>query len=104
MLSTCEGFEWDEGNSDKNLHLHDVTDSECEQVFFNLPLLVAADVKHSQREPRYYALGRTDDDRWLFIAFTVRNKRLRIISARDMNDRELKKYANRIESDTSFQQ
>ena len=103
IISTCEGFEWDEGNSDKNWYLHQVTDSECEEVFFNLPLLVAPDIKHSQDEPRYYVLGRTETDRWLFIAFVVRNKRIRVISARDMNDREARIYAERVERDTDLQ-
>jgi uncharacterized DUF497 family protein len=90
-IYNCEGFEWDEGNSDKNWYLHQVTDSECEEVFFNLPLLVAPDIKHSQWEQRYYVLGRTEADRWLFIAFVIRDKRIRVISARDMNDREARK-------------
>ena len=34
------GFEWDEGNRGKNWDKHRVFDSECEQVFFNQPLLV----------------------------------------------------------------
>ena len=104
IISTCEGFEWDEGNSDKNWYLHQVTDSECEEVFFNLPLLVAPDIRHSQDEPRCYVLGRTEADRWLFIAFVVRNKRIRIISARDMNEREARKYAERVERDTDLQE
>jgi len=103
IISTCEGFEWDEGNSDKNWYLHQVTDSECEEVFFNLPLLVAPDIKHSQDEPRYYVLGRTEADRWLFIAFVIRNKRIRVISARDMNNREARKYAESVERDTDLQ-
>ncbi len=67
-LENCEGFAWDEGNSNKNWHLHEVTDGECEDVFFNLPLLIASDKKHSDKETRFFALGRTDADRWLFIA------------------------------------
>jgi uncharacterized DUF497 family protein len=103
-IYNCEGFEWDEGNSDKNWYLHQVTDSECEEVFFNLPLLVAPDIKHSQWEQRYYVLGRTEADRWLFIAFVIRDKRIRVISARDMNDREARKYAERVKRDTDLQE
>jgi hypothetical protein len=88
----CIGFQWDRGNIDKNLVKHSVTNLECEQVFFNEPLLVVEDLNHSQRERRYYALGRTDTRRLLFVAFTVRNKLIRIISARDMSLRERKKY------------
>jgi hypothetical protein len=98
----CDGFEWDEGNSEKNWYLHQVTDGECEEIFFNVPLLVAADTGHSQREQRYYVLGRTDANRWLFVAFTVRNRRIRVISARDMNEREARKYVESVKSDTGF--
>ena len=102
-IADCKGFQWDEGNEDKNWYLHQVTNGECEQVFFNLPLIVAPDTRHSQKEQRYYALERADTDRWLFIAFVVRNDLIRVISARDMNQRETREYAERIQKDTSFQ-
>jgi uncharacterized DUF497 family protein len=104
ILSNCEGFQWDEGNSDKNWYLHQVTNSECEEIFFNLPLIVASDFHHSTNEQRYYALGCTDADRWLFIAFTVRNNLVRVISAREMNQRETRKYGQRIKRDTDLQE
>ena len=47
--------------------------------------MIATDAKHSQHEQRYYALGRSDAERWLFVAFTRRDERIRVISARDMN-------------------
>lgn len=100
-IENCEGFTWDEGNSDKNWHLHEVTDGECEDVFFNLPLLIAADKKHSENETRFFALGRTDADRWLFIAFTLQGKLIRVISARDMTKSEKRIYAEKIKRDTS---
>ena len=103
-IYNCEGFEWDEGNSDKNWDLHQVTDGECEQVFFNLPLIIAPDSKHSQQEQRIFALGRTDADRWLFIALVIRNNRIRVISAREMNEREARKYAERVKRYTNLQE
>ena len=102
IISNCKGFEWDEGNSNKNWYLHRVTDGECEDVFFNLPLVVAADAKHSNREKRFYALGRTENNRWLFIAFTVREYLIRIVSAREMTRSEQKKYAEKIKRYTDF--
>ena len=92
------GFDWDEGNIDKNWYLHQVTDRECEEVFFNLPLVVTTDAKHSQTEQRVYALGRTDAERWVFIAFTMRHTLIRVISARDMNQKESQKYANHLQN------
>ncbi len=88
MLSQCEGFDWDDGNISKNWQKHRVSPAECEQIFFNRPLVIQDDIKHSLEENRFYALGRTDMKRTLFIAFTVRIKRIRVISARDMSRRE----------------
>jgi uncharacterized protein len=103
IISNCKGFEWEEGNSNKNWHFHNVTGSECEDVFFNLPLIVTGDKKHSgSGEKRFYALGRTENNRWLFIAFTVRKNLIRVISARDMTRREQRKYAEKIKRDTDF--
>ena len=91
-LHRCLGFEWDEGNADKNWIKHRVSCSECEQIFFNRPLVVTNNAKHSQEEPRYYALGRTDTGRQLFAAFTIRGDLIRVISARDMSRRERRIY------------
>jgi hypothetical protein len=46
-FSRIEGFEWDEGNRRKSAEKHDVSQAEAEQVFFNVPLLVIADERHS---------------------------------------------------------
>ena len=94
VLSHCEGFEWDEGNVNKNWLEHKVSPAECEQVFFNRPLVIQDDIKHSEVEKRFYALGGTDSKRNLFIAFTVRDKRIRVISARDMSRKEREVYNN----------
>jgi hypothetical protein len=91
-LLGCVGFEWDEGNADKNLARHGVTRAECEQVVFNRPLVVAEGIGHSQGETRFLALGQTDVGRLLFIAATVREDRIRVISARDMSRQERKAY------------
>lgn len=91
-LSQCSGFQWDEGNAGKNWDLHQVSDSESEQVFFNQPRTMRKDAKHSQKEPRFYILGRTDAGRALFVSFTVRGDQIRVISARDMTRKELRKY------------
>jgi uncharacterized DUF497 family protein len=99
-IENCKGFDWDEGNSNKNWHLHAVTDGECEDVFFNLPLIISSDKAHSENEQRFYALGRTDADRWLFIAFIIRNNLIRVISARDMTKSEERIYAEKIKRAT----
>lgn len=87
-IAAAVGFDWDVGNLQKNWLKHDVSPSECEQIFFNQPLIVAPDEKHSKAELRYYALGKTDTGRRLFLVLTMRGKKIRIISARDMNKKE----------------
>jgi len=86
------GFQWDQGNSNKNLLKHHVEDWECEQVFFNEPLLILDDPKHSLAEKRWAAFGRTGGGRLLVVIFTRRGKLLRVISAREMNRKEKRFY------------
>jgi uncharacterized DUF497 family protein len=85
-------FDWDGGNAEKNWLGHRVSQAESEQVFFNRPLVIADDEIHSGSEIRSYALGRTDAGRLLFIAYTLRGEKVRVISARDMTRRERKEY------------
>jgi len=92
-LRACTGFEWDEENAVKNWESHEVSQAECEETFFNRPLIVRRDRRHAQQEPRYYALGRTDARRPLFIAFTIRGEKVRVISARDMTPSEHQRYS-----------
>ena len=91
-LERFTGFQWDEGNIDKNLFKHDVENWECEQIFFNEPLIILNDPKHSLSENRWAAFGKIDTDRLLTVIFTRRDKLLRVISARDMNRKERKYY------------
>ena len=91
-LFGSDGFEWDHGNINKSWTRHGVSDTECEQVFLNQPLIILPDIKHSVAEKRFLLLGRTDTDRLLFVVFVLRGKLVRVISARDMNRKERKEY------------
>jgi len=93
-LGQITGFEWDDGNSRKSADKHDVSQAEAESIFFNDPLIVVADLKHSETERRFHALGRTAQDRLLHITFTLRQNgtMIRVISARDMHRKEQKVY------------
>jgi hypothetical protein len=92
-LPPIEGFEWDDGNARKSVDKHGVSQAEAEQVFAGEPL-VAVDVRHSETEPRFQALGKTIGGRRLHVTFTLRDqgKKLRVISARDMNRKERALY------------
>ena len=91
-LGECVGFDWDESNIVKNWERYRVTPEEAEEVFFQDPLVVQSDTRHSVREKRYRAIGRTSRGRLLFVAFTVRRKLICVISVRDMNRREAEEY------------
>jgi uncharacterized DUF497 family protein len=91
-LARCRGFQWDEGNAEKNWVTHHVSRGETEQVFFNRPLVVVAGEQRAESTPRYYALGQTDASRLLFIVFTIRDDLIRVISARPMSRRERRVY------------
>jgi hypothetical protein len=90
------GFDWDEGNARKSTEKHSVSQGEAEQVFFNEPLLLLPDRKHSDKEQRFHALGKTQDGRLLHVSFTLRDggKLIRVISARDMHRKERMFYGN----------
>jgi uncharacterized DUF497 family protein len=92
ILSFAEDFEWDEGNIKKNWERHRVSYIECEEIFFNRPIIIKTDELHSIHEDRYFVLGKTDGGRLLFIVYTLRGKKIRIISARDMKRKERKIY------------
>lgn len=91
-LQACTGFDWDGGNLLKNWEKHGVSGAECEQVFFNRPLLAQPDAQHTGSEVRYFVLGQSDAGRKLFLAFTVRKDRIRVISARDMSRKERRRF------------
>lgn len=92
VLSEPLSFEWDAGNTNKNFEKHLVTNQEAEEVFINEPLVVITDAKHSMTEARFQALGKTNNNRPLFLSFTIRNDKIRVISIRNMNKKERKEY------------
>lgn len=86
-LLKAEGFEWDEGNLE-HIKKHRVNLEECQEVFFNKPLLLSKDEEHSEGEERFKALGVTNNKRLILLVFTLRNNKIRIISGRDQNKKE----------------
>ena len=93
LLASVEGFEWDAGNTDKNVLGHGVTQGEAEEIFFLAPLVLLEDEMHSVAERRFLIFGPTGAGRLLSAAFTVRRRLIRIISVRDMSRQERRRYA-----------
>ena len=100
VFQDCAGFEWDNHNEGKNRDKHDVEPGECEEAFFNRPFIVADDAKHSASESRFFALGKSDSGRSLFIVFAIRGDKVRVISARDMSRKERSAYEKAASSST----
>ena len=73
MLAGLEGFQWDLGNSGKNFERHRVTDNEAEEAFFNQPVVVVDDTRHSVNERRFVLHGITNGGRGLTVIFTTRD-------------------------------
>lgn len=96
LLESIKGFDWNKGNIDKNWQKHKVDARESEEAFFNEPLILFEDNKHSIKEKRYGIFGITNKKRYLTVIFTFRNYKIRIISARDMNGKERKQYEQKI--------
>ena len=92
LVEQCEGFQWDDSNSGKIWERHQVAPTECEELFFNRPLIFGEDEEHSASEERMYGLGQSDAGRLLFVAFTIRGRLIRVISARDMSRKERRSY------------
>lgn len=86
-------FQWDKGNVEKNFQKHNVMPEEAEQIFFDTNKRQYRDVAHStDQEKRYLLIGKTKNNRLLFIAYTIRGNAIRVISARNLNRREKALY------------
>jgi len=103
-LGKCTGFDSDEHNSQIIWVKHGVTPRECEQIFFNQPLIVVENAKHSQHELRLHTLGHTDPGRRLYVVFTLRGEWIRVIAARDMSKKEREVYDSHEERSSRIQE
>jgi uncharacterized DUF497 family protein len=88
-------FDWDVWNQQKNEVKHGISRAEAESVFFDPALSIFEDLKHSQQEKRWIAYGKSSYHQVLMIAFTVRNNKVRIISARKAAKKERSVYEDK---------
>ena len=89
LLPEPISFDWDKGNIKKNFEKHGVSVQESEEIFSNEPFIISEDMEHStDNEQRFEALGKTRENRKLFVSFTIRKNKIRIISIRDMSKKE----------------
>lgn len=85
-------FGWDEWNRTKSWIKHRVSAKEQEQAFFDKNKRAFRDTKHSHLEERFLLFAKTEKGRKLIIAFTIREGKIRCISARPMNRKEVPIY------------
>ena len=95
-IKNAIGFIWNKGNIDKNWTRHKVTNQECEEVFFDGKKKIFKDKLHSGKEERFRIIGKTKKERLLFVVFTIRKDKIRIISARDINKKEVYLYEEKV--------
>lgn len=88
-------FEWGEANI-AHIAKHNVIPNEAEEVFFDKNNAWNEDLKHSKVEERYLIIGKTKGKRLLYQIFTVRGNKIRVISSRDINKKEVKLYEKEV--------
>jgi uncharacterized DUF497 family protein len=95
QVEDAVSFDWDNGNNVKNELKHGLSWQQIEELFFNEPLLLFKDEKHSNdTECRCAALGNIDDGSLITVIFTKRKNKIRVISARPMSKKERGFYEN----------
>lgn len=84
-------FDWDTGNLLK-CQKHGLAQEEIEAFFLQEPLFVSPDLNHSHLERRFYALGKAHKGKRAIVVFTIRDERIRPISARYMHEKEIRRF------------
>jgi len=91
IISDDGRFEWDELKDRKNKKKHGFSFDEILEVFDDPAFLEGFDVKHSDKEERYYGIGCLNNVLYVIVFYVLRLKRKRIISARRA-DKDEKEY------------
>ncbi len=97
-LNKISGFEWNKGNIDKSYQKHGITPNEAEQIFTDEDVQIEKDIEHQEKEERYIAIGKNAANRVLFIVFTIRKHKIRVISARVGNQKERRLYEEKVKN------
>jgi hypothetical protein len=85
-------FEWDPNKASENLRKHRVSFTEAASVFGDPLAITVPDPDHSSNEHRFITIGLSYKSRLLMVAHTVREQRIRIISARKLTRNERRAY------------
>ena len=85
-------FDWDDDKAEINIVRHGISFLEAASVFDDDLSITFLDPDHSVDEERLIIIGHSNRGRLLFVSQTDRNRRPRIISAREVTRRERKVY------------
>ena len=86
-------FDWDDGNRTKSAAKHGVTIEEVEAVFKSgMALPIGIQISPKADEQRLGLVGPSSMGRLLQVAFTLREGKVRVISARPAHRKEKKSY------------
>jgi uncharacterized DUF497 family protein len=88
-------FEWDTSKADSNVEKHGVGFIEATTVFGDPLEVTIPDPDHSEGDLRFLSLGRSAQGRLLVVAYTERDGRIRLISAREAAPKERRKYESK---------
>ena len=88
---TDDDFEWDETKAADNYARHGVSFDTAKKVFKDPFAIERLDDREDYGEERFSILGMVED-RLLFVAYTLRNGIIRLISARGAEPHEKRKY------------
>jgi uncharacterized protein len=85
-------FEWDSNKAALNQMKHEVSFDEAMTIWNDEFAAFLHDPSHSLTEERYIMIGFSNKNNLLFVSFTERNNRIRIISARKATKSERKRH------------
>ena len=74
-------FEWDLSKEIENLHKHGISFAEAVETFSDPQGFQLTDTKHSEVEPRYFWVGKSESGRVLTTRFTRRGDVIRIFGS-----------------------
>lgn len=97
LFNKIVAFEWDSGNK-QHIAKHNVKSEEAEEVFYDDNCVNFKDLKHSGIEERYIIIGSTKKKKILYQVFTIRRDKIRIISSRNLNRKEVSLYEKKVSS------
>ena len=90
-------FEWDLAKATDNVAKHGVSFDEAVTVLYDPLGITIFDPEHSHDEDRFITVGASATGRYLMVAHTERDQRIRIITARELTRREQREYEDEIE-------